>query len=443
MLWSIDRTADRVAPIAATGGAQPPVQRASGDALAWAANERVAMRIEPPPIWSNATQVFALPLEVADGALLLSLELNDVVPLQPAQFEGAALYVAAVMSVQLQMSALAQEHLRADELIRTLRELPSAMDADSLSVQLACAASRMIGADGAALSVVERESGVVIAVDGEGTLQGLTFTATESATALAMRARATLVKQPGTLGGLAVIHPMERFPQKPSALVAVPLMVAGDVMGMITAWSRGEIAEHAVQDLETLAPYAALQLRHAREFGAMRTRAEHDALTGLNNRRAFEEHFGSEAARYSRYNRPFALLIFDIDHFKTVNDRFGHEAGDYVLREVASVIQKSLRNVDFAARLGGEEFVVLLPETGLEKAIEIAERVRTRMEALIPSWRGQDIPVRISAGVSSVPECVATPDALLRSADTALYASKNAGRNRVTSAERPKGRPRS
>ncbi|HEX6558371.1 MAG TPA: GGDEF domain-containing protein, partial [Longimicrobiales bacterium] len=268
----------------------------------------------------------------------------------------------------------------------------------------------------------------------DGPRTGSTFGGTESESALAARAAATLVRQPGSLGKLPVVVGGERFERKPKSMVAVPLKVANDVVAVITAWAHGEISRHVVQDLETLAPYAALQLRHAREFGVMRTRAERDALTGLANRRAFEEHFGGEAGRYERYQRPFSMVMLDIDHFKSVNDRYGHEAGDHILQQVAKVVASSLRNVDFAARLGGEEFVVLLPETDITKGIEIAERIRHRVEELNPSWRGQVIPVRISAGVSAVPGCVRFPNELVRSADAALYASKHAGRNRVTAA---------
>jgi diguanylate cyclase (GGDEF)-like protein len=132
----------------------------------------------------------------------------------------------------------------------------------------------------------------------------------------------------------------------------------------------------AVGWVETLAPYAALQLRHSRDFGRLRERADRDRLTGLYNRQAFDSVLGAEVARYQRYLRPFSLLLLDIDHFKSINDRYGHPTGDSVLENVGRVLTRTLREVDVAARYGGEEFAVLLPETELDIGLDIAERLR-------------------------------------------------------------------
>lgn len=440
VLWQMDRPAELITPLASAGASRPAPQTLSGDPLTWAVSQKLSLRLEPPPVWSATARVFAVPVQTSDGdELVLTFEVADELALQPTQFDGLGIYVASVINVEAQRKELFREQSRAGELIATLRALPTGTDADALSQQLARAANGLIKGSGSIVALWDGDVGTVIAGEGDAPPAGATFRGMESETALAARAAATIIRAPGSLGSLPLVAPRERLARKPKAMIAVPLKVGSEVIGVVAAWRNSGITPHAAQDLETLAPYAALQLRHARELGAIRTLAERDALTGLNNRHAFDEFFAAEAARFDRYQRPFALIIFDIDHFKTVNDRYGHDAGDFILQKVGEVIRGSLRNVDFAARLGGEEFVVMLPETGLAKGIEIAERVRARTQEQMLDWRGQRIDVSVSAGVSAIPDCVPNTDALLRSADTALYASKRDGRNRVTAAEGRRG----
>jgi diguanylate cyclase (GGDEF)-like protein len=437
VLWQMDHPAQLITPIASVGAARPAPQSLSGDPLTWAVSQKLSLRLEPPPIWSATPRVFAVPVPTSDGdELVLTFEVADELPLQPTQFDGLGTYVAGVINVEAQRKEVFREQSRAGELIATLRTLPTATDADALSEQLARAAYSLINGSGSIVALWDGDVGTVIAGEGDAPPIGVTFSGSESVTALAARAAATIIRAPGSLGALPLVAPRERLAHKPKAMIAVPLKVGSEVIGVVAVWRHSGITPHAAQDLETLAPYAALQLRHARELGAIRTMAERDALTGLNNRHSFDAFFSAEAARFDRYQRPFALVIFDIDHFKSVNDRYGHDAGDFILQKVGEVIRGSLRNVDFAARLGGEEFVVVLPETGLAKGVEIAERVRTRTQELALDWRGQYIDVRVSAGVSAIPECVPRADALLRSADTALYQAKRQGRNQVMAAER-------
>lgn len=154
-----------------------------------------------------------------------------------------------------------------------------------------------------------------------------------------------------------------------------------------------------------------------------------DALTGLHNRRYHEHRMGSEFDHAVQSGAPFAVVLFDIDHFKQFNDDHGHEQGDRILQAVAKTFAKSLRNHDTACRYGGEEFVAILPDTTLEGAKNVAERVRHDIEQLVVDG----LTVTISAGVAAYPDIpVASTDRLLQAADRALYASKENGRNRVT-----------
>jgi diguanylate cyclase (GGDEF)-like protein len=125
-------------------------------------------------------------------------------------------------------------------------------------------------------------------------------------------------------------------------------------------------------------------------------------------------------------------MLIDIDHFKSVNDRYGHQAGDAVLSNVGRVLTGTLREVDFAARYGGEEFAVLMPETELARGAEIAERIRTRLADTVTDTPSARIAATASVGVSSCPQCASDSEGLVRTADAALYRSKQAGRNRIS-----------
>jgi diguanylate cyclase (GGDEF)-like protein len=153
-----------------------------------------------------------------------------------------------------------------------------------------------------------------------------------------------------------------------------------------------------------------------------------DHLTGLANRRRFERQLEREIARTARYSHPFCLLIADVDEFKKVNDEFGHDAGDEALRLLAKTLREGTRGIDLAARIGGEEFGVILTETNQERGIEVAERLRAAIKALaIPAVGG----ITASLGVAESPFCAQTARELLACADAALYRAKRAGRDRV------------
>jgi diguanylate cyclase (GGDEF)-like protein len=154
-------------------------------------------------------------------------------------------------------------------------------------------------------------------------------------------------------------------------------------------------------------------------------------LTGIANRRHFEERAISEISRLDRHGTPLTVAAFDIDHFKRVNDTYGHAAGDRVLVEIAAMARRCLRPNDLIARIGGEEFALLLPATDKSGALVIAERVRAELEALNISFRDIEVRVTASFGVAEhVRGARQLDDALLR-ADVALYRAKRNGRNRI------------
>ncbi len=156
-----------------------------------------------------------------------------------------------------------------------------------------------------------------------------------------------------------------------------------------------------------------------------------DGLTQVFNRRYFEDTLEREIARCNRYGRSLSLVILDIDHFKKINDTYGHLAGDYVLKHLASAVKTRIRREDIFARFGGEEFAVLLPEVDMKGAAVLAEKVRKLIEKQKFEFDRQTIPVTVSLGVATLSSDVGEASDLIRVADGKLYEAKQGGRNRV------------
>ncbi len=157
-----------------------------------------------------------------------------------------------------------------------------------------------------------------------------------------------------------------------------------------------------------------------------------DPLTGLHNRRHFTERLGAELSFSARHSVPLALLMLDLDHFKQINDTYGHQAGDQVLRKVSELLQSSIRAEDVVARYGGEEFVILAPGIDMTQSRMLADRIRKLVEKLALWWNDDVISVTLSAGVAChIPPDVKTNTELIENADRALYKAKAQGRNRV------------
>jgi diguanylate cyclase (GGDEF)-like protein len=158
-----------------------------------------------------------------------------------------------------------------------------------------------------------------------------------------------------------------------------------------------------------------------------------DPLTGLPNRRRFDEQLQLEGKRASRSGRPLSMLVADIDHFKSVNDQYGHASGDVVLRRVGAVLREAVRETDFVGRVGGEEFALILPEADVRGAQTLGERVRRRVEQAKVQLPGTLLSVTISIGAAGWQVGAPFDGAdLFERADRCLYASKRGGRNRVT-----------
>jgi diguanylate cyclase (GGDEF)-like protein len=212
--------------------------------------------------------------------------------------------------------------------------------------------------------------------------------------------------------------------------LAVPLPGDADTLGYLTVFTRSgshEFGDDAVRELETLAQHAGPAIDNARRFREARQLADLDALTGLHNRRFFHETLARESARAHRYERKLALVVFDLDGFKEVNDRVGHLAGDAALAEAAERVRGVVRSSDIACRVGGDEFAVILPESSLEDADQLYRRI---LHAVSSRPLGQAGKLFLSAGVAEL-RAEDDPVSFFKRADAALYRAKESGKGRV------------
>lgn len=448
-LWRMwpDETRATLLGWSALPGYAPEADEVSllGHPFGWAITERVHVRLERgrkplPTTW--AAEMLLVPVDAPSG--LLALAYTGGVP--PGAEPGALLaatQLGAISTLLHRRDAAARTETRVRTLFEAVRNLPGELDLERFAEELGEAVRRSTDAAGAAVATWDAEAGrgEILGVVGEAPGRvgpGHAFADGESRLGLAAKHGVALSY--GDLrrerDALPLCVPGERWMEAPRSAAVVPLAADGRVVGVVAAWDPrpDRIGETEMEFLRLLGALAPLPLRSARQYEALDRRASEDALTGLPNRRTFETRLAAASSHFERYQRPFSLLILDVDHFKKFNDTWGHEAGDRVLQHVAELVRASVREVDLPARLGGEEFVVLLPETPLMAAVEVAERVRRAIAGKPVVWHGRPLEVAASLGVATCPESVESPHELLAAADAALYRSKGSGRNRTTAA---------
>ena len=233
-----------------------------------------------------------------------------------------------------------------------------------------------------------------------------------------------------------------RVIREPSSVAIIPVAKDGRVLGALVLESDdvGALTSEDTRPLTVLGAVVAGSLEMAWQFAEVDRRARTDALTGLWNRMHFGEQLTRTLAEADRYDHPVSLVLMDIDHFKKVNDTWGHEAGDAVLKQVARVLQDGVRVVDICVRYGGEEIAMLLAQTDSAHAVEVAERLRTRIEGTPVKHGPAEIRVTASFGVATYPETVKVRAQLFPAADKALYIAKHDGRNCVRAKPGTQGR---
>jgi diguanylate cyclase (GGDEF)-like protein len=235
--------------------------------------------------------------------------------------------------------------------------------------------------------------------------------------------------------GLTIVRPLNRL------ITAASQVASGNLNVNVPVLSRGELGytTEVFNHMVTRLGQAREELDAMNRTLRDRNRELHeisitDSLTGLYNRKHSMEVLTKEVARAERYQRPLALLMIDVDHFKRYNDTCGHLAGDEVLRKIATIFRRCTRESDCVGRYGGEEFLIILPETVGDDAGRIAERIRSHLAEEDFPFGPQMLKITISGGIASFPRNGRSPESLLKSADAALYEAKNRGRNRVVPA---------
>ena len=214
--------------------------------------------------------------------------------------------------------------------------------------------------------------------------------------------------------------------------VSLPLMMENEILGILNL-NDNEKGYFTINDLDfilNISEFISLSISNSLLYAKTETLSITDGLTGLFNRQYMQHMLEAECVRSRRYTSPLSLVIMDVDHFKKVNDTYGHQKGDEILRELACMMKRFCRSNDVPARYGGEEFLLILPETKLSGAIQIAERIRLEMENHRFLHEGKEFHVTISCGVAEFDkERLNTPIQLVNCADNALYTAKHQGRN--------------
>jgi diguanylate cyclase (GGDEF)-like protein len=326
----------------------------------------------------------------------------------------------AMVSELSQALEQAQEEGRRN---RMLGELAGTIDLDEVLTRTLDAAGAMPGVDAALARLDDGETPIVATL-------GLT---TEEAQ------RQAIAGPPGGAEARSISlvyqYPTEMASDNgPASLIhsglAVPIQTEGGSIGFIAVYSRSHIHswnEDEVRELEELAMRAGPAIENAKRFREARQLADLDALTGLHNRRYFHETLGREVSRAHRYDRRLALIVFDLDDFKAINDRIGHLAGDAVIAEAAERIRDVVRSADIACRVGGDEFAVILPESALADADQLYRRLQAALSARPIGQAGR---LSFSAGVAEL-KAEDDPTAFFERADEALYSAKERGKAQV------------
>lgn len=220
------------------------------------------------------------------------------------------------------------------------------------------------------------------------------------------------------------------------SLIAVPLKMQEKIIGILYVddFKPRQFQPNLLKQLEILGSFASMSIDNARMHEKTAQLACTDGLTGLYNHRQFKRLFSEEMSRAARYEKPLSIIMLDVDDFKKFNDSYGHPNGDVVLCEMAELLRDLLRDCDTIFRYGGEEFVALLPETGHENAVHVAERIRIFVETESPRFLTKITKthgITVSVGVATYPQDGDSPEVLLQTVDDLLYRAKHEGKNKV------------
>ena len=300
-----------------------------------------------------------------------------------------------------------------------------------------CAASEIAAYDFAAVTQYDTETrthSVRKAVgDGAEGLSSLTFRDNTSLTAMAVKNRHYLPYRGEFDAGSQVVYTQKTSLTGMQSLLILPLVVRDAAIGTLAlaAHRRDAFGNQVRPTLSALASQLAVALSNADSVRRLEELATTDGLTGCFNKRHFNEQLTAKLGAAERFGRKLSLIIVDLDHFKVVNDTYGHATGDVVIKELGTIMLRLKRETDIVARFGGEEFCLLCEETDTGGAQLLAERLRQELERTSFETELGKLRVTCSLGVATFPDLARTRDGLFETADRALYKAKHAGRNQV------------
>jgi diguanylate cyclase (GGDEF)-like protein len=356
--------------------------------------------------------------------------------------EGLLALTAGCLQAQLedlrQQRAIAQQNRDFSMLHAASQSLNSGLDLDRRLEAMTEMAQGIVQAETGLLCLVEtgerRATIRVVRGGGMDRYVGHQFNLTDGLVSLVVKNR-----QPILLSQLSDDQPHRFFPLKSKiqmrarSFLGLPLIVQERVIGLLICASDQPSAFTALQQhlLSILCNQAAQAIADAQHHAEIKRQAAIDGLTNMFNHRAFHDRLDYEWKQMQRNGEPLTLMMIDLDHFKRVNDTYGHQTGDRILRQVSALLAKLARDSDTVGRYGGEEFAVLLPGTTAQQASKLAERIRKVVERTRFGPEGVAIQVTLSLGVASAPADAADADHLVSAADKALYWAKEHGRNRI------------
>ncbi len=307
---------------------------------------------------------------------------------------------------------------------RFLGELGGSIDLDEVLTRTLEAGGAIPGVDAALVSIQSDGDKPIVATMGLSAEEAQRQVISGPPNGHEARAISLVYQYPPSLEGEELVH----------SGLAVPVPGEAAALGFIAIYSRSasyRFEEEMIRELEELAKRAGPAIENARRFKEARQLADLDALTGLHNRRYFHETLAREVARAHRYGRQLALIVFDLDDFKAVNDRIGHLSGDAVLAETAERVREAVRSADIPCRVGGDEFAVVLPESSTHDADQLYHRLRGAVSSRPVGQAGR---LFVSAGIAEI-EPDDDPTTFFERADEALYRAKELGKGQVVEAE--------
>jgi diguanylate cyclase (GGDEF)-like protein len=443
--WSTESPAPAYFDVAAWG---PLVQWSAETGVVQTVGREDVVIVGAACVMQGETILGVLTLTRHEGLALARPALKEWMPRMAAQL--AAFH--DLVGVRLMYG----RHMRQSQaLLDAVQRLQGDKSGEGLARALCETAMDVSGARGAALIRWHAESetgelhyatsgtGLSVVPEGGAASSGTEALDPASIVAEACRSGAVQVLEDarGAASGMA-LYGLPRGLREPGSVAILPLVKDGRVLGalVIEADSPGGLTLEETRPLGVLGAVVAGSLELAWSYQEVDRRARTDALTGLYNRMHFGEQLQRTLAEADRFNQPVSLVLVDIDHFKKVNDTWGHEAGDAVLKHTARILQEGVRAVDVCVRYGGEEIAMLLAQTDSKRAEEVAERIRARIAATVVRHAGAEIVVTASFGVATYPETVKVRDQLFPSADKALYIAKHDGRNCVRAKPATRGR---